>query len=156
MHETAASDSDGEKRRGTAAHQAVQRIESGLIAVFAMTATIVIAPSLWWFPLAVFLAFDLSMLGYTRSPAAGAASYNAVHTYAWSAALGVAALLTAAAAPTLSTWLALTALAWAFHVGVDRMLGYGLKLPDAFTHTHLGAIGRTRDQSGQRSRTPAR
>ncbi|TDB99096.1 DUF4260 family protein [Actinomadura sp. 7K534] len=30
----------------------------------------------------------------------------------------------------------------AFHVGVDRALGYGLKLPDSFRHTHLGEIGK--------------
>lgn len=35
---------------------------------------------------------------------------------------------------------------WAFHIGVDRALGYGLKLPDAFTHTHLGWIGKDRPQ----------
>lgn len=123
-------------------HRVVQRIESGLIAALAMVGTIVLAPGLWWFPLALFLAFDLSMLGYARSAATGAAWYNAVHTYAWPALLGVAALLTGAVAPAVSTWLALIALAWAFHVGVDRTLGYGLKLPSAFTHTHLGPIGR--------------
>jgi hypothetical protein len=31
---------------------------------------------------------------------------------------------------------------WAFHVAVDRALGYGLKYPDSFAHTHLGWIGR--------------
>lgn len=142
-----------EPARG-ATHRAVQRIESALIAVLAMTGTIVIAPGLWWFPLALFLVFDLSMAGYLRSPASGAAWYNAVHTYTWPAALGVVALLANAVAPAEATWLALVALAWAFHVGVDRMLGYGLKLPDAFTHTHLGTIGRgTTDPSS--SRTPA-
>ena len=30
---------------------------------------------------------------------------------------------------------------WAAHIGVDRALGYGLKEPDAFKHTHLGWIG---------------
>jgi hypothetical protein len=33
-------------------------------------------------------------------------------------------------------------LAWAFHIGVDRALGYGLKFEDGFQHTHLGTIGR--------------
>jgi hypothetical protein len=28
------------------------------------------------------------------------------------------------------------------HVGMDRALGYGLKLPSAFQDTHLGRIGR--------------
>jgi hypothetical protein len=36
------------------------------------------------------------------------------------------------------------ALIWIGHIGVDRMLGYGLKLPTAFQDTHLGRIGRNR------------
>jgi hypothetical protein len=28
------------------------------------------------------------------------------------------------------------------HSSLDRALGYGLKYPDAFQHTHLGTIGR--------------
>lgn len=120
----------------------VQQIEGGLIVLLSITATIVIAPSLWWVPLATFLLFDLSMLGYLRSPAAGAVGYNAVHTYAWPAALGAVALAATLFSPELATWSGIIAAAWAFHVGVDRMLGYGLKLPDAFTHTHMGRIGR--------------
>ena len=30
------------------------------------------------------------------------------------------------------------------HVGMDRALGYGLKLPTDFRDTHLGQIGRDR------------
>lgn len=30
----------------------------------------------------------------------------------------------------------------AAHVGFDRALGYGLKLPTGFKDTHLGRIGR--------------
>ena len=128
----------------TGGAKAVQQLEGGTIVALAITATLVIDPSLWWVPLATFLLFDLSMLGYLRSPAAGAIGYNLVHNYAWPATLGAAALaLTATGAPpTLATLSGIIASAWAFHVGVDRMLGYGLKLPDAFTHTHMGWIGR--------------
>ncbi|GAA1760373.1 DUF4260 domain-containing protein [Agromyces humatus] len=123
---------------------AVQRLEGGMITALSITATLIIDPALWWMPLATFLLFDLSMLGYVRSPAAGAITYNLVHNYAGPAALGVVALaLTATGAlPALATWSGIIASAWAFHVGVDRMLGYGLKLPDAFGHTHMGWIGR--------------
>ena len=41
----------------------------------------------------------------------------------------------------LSTTAGVLACSWAFHVGVDRALGYGLKLPDSFRNTHLGQIG---------------
>lgn len=124
--------------------RAVQQLEGGMIAALSITATLVIEPSLWWVPLATFLLFDLSMLGYLRSPAAGAVGYNVVHTYTWPAGLGVVALALAAtgAAPAVATWSGIIGAAWAFHVGVDRMLGYGLKLPDDFRHTHLGWIGR--------------
>lgn len=124
--------------------KAVQQLEGGTIAALSITATLVIDPSLWWVPLATFLLFDLSMLGYVRSPAAGAIGYNLVHNYAWPAALGAAALALAAAGapPALATWSGIIGASWAFHVGVDRMLGYGLKLPDEFRHTHLGWIGR--------------
>jgi hypothetical protein len=32
------------------------------------------------------------------------------------------------------------------HIGLDRALGYGLKLPDDFRHTHLGTIGADRSR----------
>jgi len=125
----------------------IQQTESGLIVAFSLTATITLFPSWWWFPLAAFLVFDLSALGYLRSSRTGAVCYNAIHTYAWPAVLGSAAFVTDPFSATLSMWLALVALAWAFHVGLDRMLGFGLKLPDAFTHTHLGWIGKDRDKN---------
>ncbi|QAY74937.1 DUF4260 family protein [Agromyces protaetiae] len=110
-----------------------------------MTATVVWYPAWWWVPLAGFVLFDLSALGYLRSPAIGAWYYNGIHNYT-GPALAAAAALVIAPAPAqegLSTVLALIACSWAFHVGVDRMLGFGLKYFDAFTHTHLGRIGRT-------------
>jgi hypothetical protein len=90
----------------------------------------------WWWLLALFLAFDVSMLGYLGGPKLGAWTYNAVHSYLGPSALGVAALLDGA------RWTAFLALAWAFHIAVDRALGYGLKFCDRFSHTHLGEIGR--------------
>lgn len=125
----------------------VQQLEGGLIVALSITTTLVIAPSLWWVPLATFLLFDLSALGYLRSPRAGAIGYNLVHNYAWPAALGAVAFATAGSLPPFATWSGVIGSAWAFHVGVDRLLGYGLKLPDAFTHTHMGWIGRDRTAS---------
>ena len=139
---TRGDDLPGSTRHGGVTPGTIQRIEGGLVVVLTGVGAVVAAPHLWWFPLAAFLAFDLSMLGYVRSPAVGAAWYNAIHTYAWPALLAVIALLTADSWPSGSMSLMLIALAWGFHVGVDRMLGYGLKLPDAFNHTHLSRIGR--------------
>ncbi|HEY2386937.1 MAG TPA: DUF4260 family protein, partial [Candidatus Binatia bacterium] len=36
------------------------------------------------------------------------------------------------------------ALIWLAHIGMDRLLGYGLKYPTSFHHTHLGRIGTRR------------
>jgi hypothetical protein len=119
-----------------------QRVEAGAVALLAVVAVVVLYPAWWWVPLAAFLVFDLSMLGYVRSTTAGATSYNLVHNYAFPALAGLTALVTQASFPAASTAAGVLACAWAFHVGVDRALGYGLKLPDAFRHTHLGHIGK--------------
>ncbi|WP_341360521.1 DUF4260 domain-containing protein [Georgenia sp. M64] len=89
----------------------------------------------WWWLFAVFLLWDLSMVGYIASPRVGAISYNVGHSY-----LGPAALLALTWAGD-ARWPAFVALTWAFHIAVDRLLGYGLKFTDRFTHTHLGEMG---------------
>ena len=80
------------------------------------------------------LAPDLSALGYLAGPAAGAAWYNAAHTYLVPAAMGAVGLGTGHAQ------LSLLALIWTAHIGLDRLLGYGLKYPDGFSRTHLGGF----------------
>ena len=88
-----------------------------------------------WFAL-LFLAPDLSLLGYLAGPRAGAWAYNLVHNYAL--ALGALALgLLVGQNAGIASGLILCA-----HIGFDRALGYGLKLPEGFRHTHLGLIGR--------------
>jgi hypothetical protein len=80
---------------------------------------------------------DLSMLGYLVNARIGALCYNAVHTYVGPVALGLIGL-------AANIWLCVAiALIWAAHIGFDRVLGYGLKYPTAFTDTHLGRIGRS-------------
>jgi hypothetical protein len=41
----------------------------------------------------------------------------------------------------VSGWALPAGLIWAGHIAMDRALGYGLKHPDGFQHTHLGRIG---------------
>ncbi len=89
----------------------------------------------WWLFAAVWLAPDLSMLGYLFGSCRGARIYNAVHAYVAPAALGLSALLLHA------NGLLPIALIWANHIGVDRLLGYGLKYSDGFKWTHLGNPG---------------
>ena len=108
-----------------------QRVENGAIAV-AATVAFVHAGFRWWWLLALFLVFDASMIGYAANPRLGAWTYNAVHSYIGPAALAIVAIAVD------ERWAAFAALLWAFHIGVDRLLGYGLKFQDRFTHTHLG------------------
>ena len=79
----------------------------------------------------LFLAPDLSMLGYLVNAKWGAASYNLVHTYA-----GPVLLLLLSLALPASRLIPL-GLIWMAHVGFDRMLGFGLKYPTFFKDTHL-------------------
>jgi hypothetical protein len=86
----------------------------------------------WWLFAALWLAPDLSMLGYLVSPCRGARVYNAFHTYTVPIMLGLLAGLLNAKA------LLPFALIWINHIGVDRLLGYGLKYSTGFSWTHLG------------------
>jgi len=90
----------------------------------------------WRLVVVWFLVPDLSMLGYVFGSRTGAASYNAAHTYLGPAALGLIGL-----AASSSLTVAMAAI-WTMHIGVDRMLGYGLKSRAGFRSTHLGSIGR--------------
>ena len=89
---------------------------------------------LWLLPL--LLIPDVSMLGYLAGPRAGAVTYNLAHNFVTALVLlGLGWF--AAIAP-----LALAGAILVAHVGMDRTLGYGLKLPSGFQDTHLGRIGR--------------
>ena len=82
----------------------------------------------------LFLAPDLSMLGYLVGTRVGAIVYNVFHTYALPAALAGYGLVGG------STVAVSVALIWLAHIGMDRMLGYGLKYSSGFKDTHLGRL----------------
>jgi hypothetical protein len=90
----------------------------------------------WWLFAILFLAPDVSFLGYLGGPRAGAIVYNAAHTLTGPMLLALAGLF-------LKVELCVPlALIWCAHIGFDRMLGYGLKYEAGFSFTHLGRIGR--------------
>ena len=90
----------------------------------------------WYLYLGLFFVPDLSMLAYTAGPRIGAFAYNVLHATVAPLMLGCLGL----AAPE-GPWMPIAAI-WLAHIGLDRMLGYGLKSSAGFGHTHLGPIGR--------------
>ncbi len=90
----------------------------------------------WWLFALLLLAPDVGMLGYVRGTRVGAVAYNLFHTYAAPAALAAIGIVAE------DHLLIALSLIWFAHIGLDRALGYGLKYPEGFEHTHLGRIGR--------------
>jgi len=111
------------------------KLEELMLAVLSLYLFLGLGYAWWWYFL-LLLAPDISMIGYIISPRAGAVTYNAVHHKGVSVFFFILGgilhlpLLQAAALITFG------------HSSLDRVLGYGLKYPDAFQRTHLGMIGR--------------
>ena len=75
-----------------------------------------------WLTFAILLlAPDLPMIVYVFNQKAGTIIYNLVHTYSFPLGLLVLSLLTDSAVGVQLT------LIWLAHIGMDRMVGYGLK-----------------------------
>ena len=88
-----------------------------------------------WLMFAVlFLAPDLFMLGYVFGPKAGAVGYNIGHTYFAPFLLW--------ASVYLMHWPSIFPICviWIAHIGLDRLLGFGLKYTTAFKDTHLSKV----------------
>jgi hypothetical protein len=115
--------------------KAILRLEGA--AAFAAAVALYAHAGFSWPLFALFiLAPDLAIFPYLIGPRAGAAAYNLVHTYALPLPLALAGFWFA------SPIVAAHGLIWIAHIGMDRMLGYGLKYASGFADTHLGRIGR--------------
>jgi hypothetical protein len=90
----------------------------------------------WWIYPALLFVPDIFMIGYLRNTKIGAFFYNVGHSYfvpslvvlvgwEWHHILAVA-----------------VGVIWLGHVGMDRLLGYGLKFDDNFKSTHLGDLAK--------------
>jgi hypothetical protein len=112
------------------------RAEGGAVLIVAVILYARIGDS-WWLFAVLFLAPDLTFLGYLGGPRVGAIAYNAAHTLICPLLLATAGLLFPAYI------LVPLALIWIAHIGFDRSLGYGLKYAAGFGFTHLGHVGRT-------------
>lgn len=86
---------------------------------------------------AIFLfSFDIFMLGYFFNKKIGAYIYNFGHS------MSIPLLLVSVALLANNRFAIGVSLVWFAHIGLDRALGYGLKLTSGFGDTHLGKIGR--------------
>lgn len=97
----------------------------------------------WLLFAALFLVPDVSMVGYLKDSRLGAVTYNAAHTYLGPAVLGAAAWW--GGIPAAGH----VAVVWSAHIGLDRLLGYGLKSPAGFHVTHLAPESRDAETGGQ-------
>jgi Domain of unknown function (DUF4260) len=93
----------------------------------------------WLFFLPLLLVPDVSAAGFLVGQRTGTFTYNAVHNWAFGlAVLGVGVWL---AEPAIQ----IGGVLLIAHVGMDRVVGYGLKLPSSFHDTHLGRMGRRKE-----------
>jgi Domain of unknown function (DUF4260) len=86
----------------------------------------------WWLVPAGILVPDIAMTGYMAGTRVGAHLYNLAH------ATLVPAVMLGVGYWQADRLLMALALIWLAHIGLDRLLGAGLKYNDRFTHTHLG------------------
>jgi len=129
-----------------AAHAAAVRVDDGIVPVawwlrLEAIVTIGVGLALWgttggsWLVLGLLLlAPDLAMVGYAAGPRIGAFAYDLSHNLALPGAAVAVGLV--AGAP----WLVFVGALVVVHVGIDRLLGYGLKYPSGFRDTHLQRV----------------
>jgi len=89
-----------------------------------------------WLLVPAWLLVDVSMVGYLAGPRLGSITYNGAHN------LVLPIVLLGLGWWSATAWLMLAGGVFLTHIGLDRALGYGLKLPTDFRDTHLGRIGR--------------
>ena len=90
----------------------------------------------WYAFVLLLLVPDLTAIGYLRGPRIGAIVYNVGHDLLTGVAIAGAGLALGSV-PVMAVGAILVA-----HSGMDRLAGYGLKLPSSFQDTHLGRIGK--------------
>lgn len=95
----------------------------------------------FWAWVLLFLSPDLSMAGYLFNARIGAYAYNLIHHRAVAISLAAFGLFI-----QNDLLISIGTLLFA-HSSFDRMMGYGLKYPDDFKHTHLGWIGKHRGKT---------
>ena len=88
----------------------------------------------WFLFLALFFVPDISMLGYLFNNRIGAVLYNIFHTYSFPIGGTMLGMLLS------NNFILAFSLIWCSHIGMDRMLDYGLKYLTHFKDTHLNRV----------------
>ncbi|HWL22369.1 MAG TPA: DUF4260 domain-containing protein [Ureibacillus sp.] len=88
----------------------------------------------WLLFLILLLVPDISMVGYFINKKVGANIYNVFHSYSIPIVLYVIGMMV-----SVQT-LVMVSLIWIAHIGMDRLLGYGLKYDSDFKDTHIQRI----------------
>lgn len=109
------------------------KLEGLLIGVLSIWAYSVISGDWRMFALLILIP-DLSMLGYLAGKDIGAKTYNIIHSYLLPVGLGVVGFING------DNLLLSLAFIWTAHIGIDRVLGYGLKYAEGFKVTHFEKI----------------
>lgn len=89
----------------------------------------------WWAWICLFLAPDMSMIGYIINNKVGAFTYNLFHHQL------VAVIVWGIGLVFQQPYVELAGLVLLGHSSLDRLMGYGLKLQEGFKFTHLGVMG---------------
>lgn len=88
-----------------------------------------------WWQFFLFLPLpDVAIAFYALNPQIGSIAYNLVHSYT------LPLILLAVSLQMTQPMLMAAALIWLAHIGMDRMVGYGLKYPTDFKDTHFSHI----------------
>ena len=96
-------------------------------------------PYAWyWFPLFL-LVPDVSAIGYFGGKDVGRSLYNLFHNRALVVAIGLVGWYLG------STLMQFWSVVFFAHIALDRALGMGLKLKAGFHYTHMGPIGKKRN-----------
>lgn len=88
----------------------------------------------WWVYPLLYLAPDISMVGYWSDNKTGAWLYNIAHSKTLAIIVVTAGLLMG------NDIVLISGIILFGHSSMDRMFGFGLKLKEGFKHTHLGVM----------------
>jgi hypothetical protein len=126
--------------------QTLLRLEELAMFLFSLLIFSSLPYAWWWFPL-LLLAPDISMIGYAVNNKTGAVVYNFFHHKA----LGL--LLMGVGYYLRNDACILAGCILFGHSSMDRIFGYGLKYVKGFKFTHLGKIGKEREETGKASKS---